>query len=82
MSKLKGLKSASALKRTLPPATVGRNTGRGPGTGLTIVVPDQTRKALKVAAAEQGTTVRALVLEALAAAGYEVPEGELGDRRR
>jgi len=45
------------------------------------VLPGELVRALKVSAAEQGTTVRHLVLQALNAAGWKVPQGELGDRR-
>lgn len=56
--------------------------GRGKGEQLTVLAPADTVRALRIAAAERTTTVRALVLEALAKAGWPVPKGELRDRRR
>lgn len=56
--------------------------GRGEGTQLAILAPEETVQALRVAAAERRSTMRALVLEALAAAGWPVPKGEVVDRRR
>lgn len=55
--------------------------GGGGGTPLQLVLPAELVRALKVAAAKQGTTVRHLVLQALTGAGWEVPQDELGDRR-
>jgi len=82
-TKLKGISPIDRLRSSLPPATVGRrNTGKGAGKGLMITVPEATRTALAVRAAEQGTTIRALVLDALKRAGYPVPADEITDRRR
>ena len=82
--KLKSLTPIDRLRSSLPPATVEqrRNSGRGEGKQLMLTVPDATRRALALKAAEQGTTMRALVLEALKRAGYPVPPDELVDRRR
>ena len=49
---------------------------------LQITVPLVTKKSLKVRAAENGETMRVIVLRALAAAGISVPEAELQDRRK
>lgn len=49
---------------------------------LQITVPQVTKKCLKVQAAETGETMRVIVLKALAAAGIQVPESELLDRRK
>lgn len=83
-TKLRGLPAIDRLRASLPPATVEdrRSTGRGKGTALMLTVPEATRRALALQAAEQGTTMRALVLEALKKAGYPVPADELVDRRR
>lgn len=86
--KLKGLKPSTtqweALQAALPPAVAETTTkqARGRGAPLQVMLPDETLRALKHAAVDADTTVRALVLLALQAAGYPVPEGELGDRRR
>ena len=50
-------------------------------TRVTIDIPTETRRALGVRAAETGSTVRAVVLGALAEAGVYVPPDESGDRR-
>ena len=73
-------------------ATVARKKGestsvtggkvRGGGKSLMIVVPPETRAALRARAGMEETTVRVLVLEALKKAGYPVPDADLVDRRR
>ena len=83
--KLQGLKKLDAMKAALPPATAAKPTttkGKGSGTGLMLQVPTETLRALRLKAAEDGSTVRALVLEALRKGGYPVPADELVDRRR
>jgi hypothetical protein len=47
-----------------------------------LTVPQPVAVALRVKAGETGSTVRALVLQALREAGYPVPADELRDRRR
>jgi len=59
-----------------------RQISKGGGTGLMLMVPVDTLRMLRIKAAETGTTVRALVLEALRKSGYSVPADELVDRRR
>ena len=49
---------------------------------LQISVPHSTKKSLKIRSAETGDPMRVIVLKALAAAGIEVPEEELKDRRK
>lgn len=49
---------------------------------LQITVPPVTKRSLKVRAAESGETMRVIVLKALAAAGIQVPQTELQDRRK
>ena len=58
------------------------STSKGVGKGLMLMVPPETLQSLKVTAAENDTTVRALVLEALRDSGYAVPADELVDRRK
>jgi len=85
LNKLKPpVNALEALRESLPPAVAETTAkaSRGRGVPLQLIVPPETLKALKVGAAELETTVRALVLEALQARGYPVPDGELGDRRR
>lgn len=79
--------ATEALRASLPPAVVeerapAATNGRGHGAPLQVLVPPETLKALKLAAVEQDTTVRTIVLEALAKAGYPVPIAEIRDRRR
>lgn len=49
---------------------------------LTVTLPAAVLRALRTRMVERETTIRALLLEALAAAGYPVPEAEIRDRRR
>lgn len=49
---------------------------------IQIKVPSTLKRALALKAAEQQTTMRALVLKALAEAGYEIADGELHDKRK
>lgn len=80
-TKLQGLRKLNELKASLPAATA-RRTAKGEGKGLMLMVPAETLQALRVKAAEDGSTVRAIVLDALRAAGFPVPPAELVDRRR
>lgn len=81
-AKLPGLQRLNNIKAGLPPATAGRGSSKGEGTGLMLMVPLETMRALRVRAAESGTTVRAVVLEVLRKGGIPVPSDELVDRRR
>lgn len=49
---------------------------------LQITVPKVTKKSLKIRSAESGDTMRVIVLRALSAAGIQVPESEVQDRRK
>jgi hypothetical protein len=77
-----GQKAIRDLKKGLPPAVVSRSRGHGHGCSLMVVCHEETRQALKVRAAKEETTVRALILQALADAGYPVPDDGFIDRRR
>lgn len=59
-----------------------RSSERQVEENLQISVPSATKKSLRLKAAETGETMRVLVLKALAAAGIQVPSGELQDRRK
>lgn len=62
-----------------------RNVGRRSDAvdePLQITVPPVTKKSLKIRAAESGETMRVIVLRSLAAAGIQVPDSELQDRRK
>lgn len=69
-------------RETLPPAVGSTGRGRGDGTALQLVIPEVTLRDLKVRAASDGTTVRAIVLDALKRVGVNVPPGEAVDRRK
>lgn len=57
--------------------------GEGDGDRkLTVSLPARVVRQLRRRVAVDETTLRALILEALAAAGYAVPEAEIRDRRR
>ena len=49
---------------------------------LTLSLPAAVLRQLRQRMADEDTTLRALVLEALQQAGYAVPEAEIRDRRR
>lgn len=49
---------------------------------LQISVPRETKKSLRLKAAESGEPMRLIVLRALAKAGIRVPDEELRDRRK
>jgi hypothetical protein len=48
---------------------------------LSVVLPADIVRAVKIRAAEKGETLRAVVLRALKADGFKVPEREITDRR-
>jgi len=68
----------------------GKMAGRGNGIRrgevedrkLTVSLPEAVLRQLKARMAAEDKTIRALVLEALTQAGYEVPAAEIRDRRR
>jgi hypothetical protein len=66
------------LKAGLPPAKVKSKPVAEPS--LQVQMPESLLKQLKMTAAERGTSVRVVVLEALQTAGFKV--GEIKDRRR
>lgn len=66
------------LKAGLPPAKVKAKATAEPS--LQVQMPEALLKQLKMAAAERGTSVRVVVLEALQKSGFKT--GEIKDRRR
>jgi hypothetical protein len=82
LTKRQGMRRLAEKTIGLPPVMPAVRKSKGEGTGLMIVVPTETLKSLRTRAAENGSTVRALVLVALSNAGYPVPADELIDRRR
>ena len=49
---------------------------------LQLRVPQDLKRKLAMDAAKEGTTIRSLILTALVAAGYDVPEDEIRDKRK
>jgi hypothetical protein len=49
---------------------------------LQLRVPPALKRKLAMDAAEHGVTIRTLILNALVAAGYDVPEDEIRDKRK
>lgn len=80
--KLKARGGKLLLKATSPAKRLAKSHGKGDGVGLMVMVPSETMKELRIKAASTETTVRALVLDAIDKAGYNVPAGDLIDRRR
>jgi|SanBayMetagenome_1026888.scaffolds.fasta_scaffold60606_1 hypothetical protein len=72
---------AKTLRESLP-AAVGERRGGGEGAPLQLVLPAELVRDLKVKAAAEQTTVRAIVLRALVREGFKIDPAELGDRRR
>jgi hypothetical protein len=64
--------------RALPPTQV-KVADRG--KGLQLYIPQDLYKALKEAAFDRDTTIRAVVLESLKKDGFPVSPDELRDRR-
>ena len=63
---------------SVPTPTLKREAERP----LQAMVPATVERAVKIRAAEEGTTVRTLILKGLKAIGVDVSEEELRDRRR
>jgi len=56
--------------------------GRRPDVPLSAMVPPEVRRAVRRAAADQGTTVRSVLLHALRLAGIaDIADAEVADRR-
>ena len=66
---------AKRIRKAAAPASVEQQQ-------LVVQLPSGTVKALKVAALEAETTVRAMLLKALHEAGYPVPAGQIVDFRK
>lgn len=73
---------ASAVPTTAEPAKRQPKQAAVHQQQLVVQLPDETVKALKLAAVERNTTVRVMLLEALEASGYPVPAGQAVDFRR
>lgn len=49
---------------------------------LQLRVPQALKRRLAMDAAKQGVTIRTLILNALVAAGYDIPKDEIRDKRK
>jgi hypothetical protein len=76
--------AGNSMREVLPPATVepAGAKGRGEGRAVQVVMPHDTLRSIRQRATEDDTTVRVVILQALAKAGFPVPADELKDRRR
>lgn len=85
---MKKLKTMKALMSAAAPATAeavarpAAHQGDIAQQQLVVQLPSETVKALKVQALDRNLTVRAVLLEALEAAGYPVPAGQAVDFRK
>lgn len=83
---MKKLRTMSDLMNAAAPTTAeparAAKAAKSVQQQLVVQVPPETLKALKVAALEGDTTIRAVLLDALAKAGYPVPAGQSVDLRR
>ena len=55
---------------------------RGPETTLSTKVPDYVLRELKITAAQKGTTIRNLLLEALKKDGFKINDQDIQDDRK
>jgi hypothetical protein len=67
------------MKRSIGRTAVAASGSEEP---LQVTVPQVTKRDLKIKSAERGEPMRVIVLKALAAAGIQVPQAELQDRRK
>ena len=81
MSKAKTLKS---LKKELPPATAEKPKDQGRGNNITVgtVIPRDVMRQLRIRAAEEDKTIRAIFLESLVKNGFTVDPSEMVDKRK
>lgn len=56
--------------------------GKGDSDSLQLQIPQKLKRKLAMDAAKDGVTIRSLILRALAAAGYDVPDEEIRDKRK
>lgn len=49
---------------------------------LQLRIPQSLKRKLAMDAAKEGVTIRSLILGALVAAGYEIPDEEIRDKRK
>lgn len=76
------LQLLESARETPGPNRSGRAANPDPDTKLTLSLPQSVVRQLRLQTATDETTIRALILKALANNGYEVATAELVDRRR
>ncbi len=81
-ARLDALAARKGLGSLAPETATKTAASERPEVKLTIVIPAAIGRALRRAAADQGVTMRYLVLAALRDAGYPVAEDELIEDRR
>jgi hypothetical protein len=74
------LVSAPILPAEEPPRPVGRHATE-PDVPLQVLIPEHIRKRLAVKAAEEGRSLRALMLTAIRSLGIEVSDEEIRGKR-
>jgi predicted HicB family RNase H-like nuclease len=55
---------------------------KGESDILQLRVPQELKRQLAMDAATKGTTIRSLILTALSASGYDIPDEEIRDKRK
>lgn len=81
LGKVQGLDKIRAGALSSTPPAARRRVQAEPDKQLTVMLPASVVRAVRIAAAEKGETLRATVLRAFQAAGIEVSESEITDRR-
>lgn len=77
-----GRRVASGSVRVLNQDTLSAQAARSPELSLSTKVPVYVMKQLRLRSAEQGVTIRNLLLLALQAQGFTVREDDITDERR
>jgi hypothetical protein len=61
---------------------MGLGMTKGDSDILQLRIPQELKRKLAMDAAAKGTTIRSVILTALVAAGYNVPDDEIRDKRK
>lgn len=70
------------IKKAEKPKKEKAPTTPEPQKAIQAYVPASVARAINIRAAEEGVTVRTIILQGLKAVGVSVPEEELRDRRK
>ena len=74
--------TATPAAKPESPIAVKPSTAVEPQRPIQAHVPASVARAVMIRAAEEGTTVRTIILQGLRAIGIDVPEAEIRDKRR